>query len=202
VTCKVTLVRREKRKFLKTLDSCGIEWLRGASLIAYTAGPNGYMVDVPRGDVVDRQHFKKLTMKNICDLRIPRYSNAGDVVAAFVNDKPERWEVHVSLWSRVLLSKKRKAYVKFYMVKQGHLWSLPNALRSPHYEVMFDGYNNGEAFFFKHGSTHRPGIYATFLIMFDKVYLLFDTPDRNNTWSDREDRRAASEQECLWDPPP
>ncbi|KAF4749306.1 hypothetical protein FOZ62_023920 [Perkinsus olseni] len=182
VTCKVTLVRREKRKFFEPVGSCDMEWLRDAGRVAYTAKPNGYMVYVPRGDGNEARYFKRLTAKRVGDMRIPRHGNKGDVIAAYVNDEPEGWEVHVSLGAKALLSKKRKAHAVFYMVKQGHRWSLPSALSGPYYEVMLDGINNGEAFFFKHGSNHRPGIYATFLTMFDKVYLLFDTPDRNNTW--------------------
>ncbi|KAF4653267.1 hypothetical protein FOL46_009279 [Perkinsus olseni] len=182
VTCKVTRVRREKRKFFELVGSCDMEWLRDAGLVAYTAKPNGYMVYVPRGDGNEARYFKRLAAKRAADMRIPRHGNKGDVVAAYVNDEPEGWEVHVSLGAKALLSKKRKAHAVFYMVKQGHRWSLPSALSGPYYEVMLDGINNGEAFFFKHGSNHRPGIYATFLTMFDKVYLLFDTPDRNNTW--------------------
>ncbi|KAF4723820.1 hypothetical protein FOZ63_003944 [Perkinsus olseni] len=182
VTCKVARVRREKRKFFEPVGSCDMEWLRGAGLVAYTAKPNGYMVHVARGDGNEARYFKRLTAKRVADTSIPRHGNKGDVVAAYVNDEPEGWEVHVSLGAKVLLSKKRKAHAVFYVVKQGHRWSLPSALSGPYYEVMLDGINNGEAFFFKHGSNHRPGEYATFLTMSDKVYLLFDTPDRNSTW--------------------
>ncbi|KAF4690662.1 hypothetical protein FOZ63_015202, partial [Perkinsus olseni] len=57
--------RRERRNFFKPTGSCDIEWLRGAGLVAYTAGSNGCMVDMPRGDGVARRHFKRLTVKEL-----------------------------------------------------------------------------------------------------------------------------------------
>ncbi|KAF4723818.1 hypothetical protein FOZ63_003942 [Perkinsus olseni] len=184
VTCDIEPVEGRKGKSFKASDpnKCDIGWLKGASRVYYVKEENDYFIDLPHGR--EDSHFQKLEPREACDLPFPKEG------ATYENDGPTGWEVDVKLGSKVFGSgilgrEKRKVYVEFHRVSQGRRECVPNFGVVRNHQMMLGNMDDGRAFFFKHGSSHRPKKNGIFLTIFDKVFLLFNTSDREKNLNRR-----------------
>ncbi|KAF4683670.1 hypothetical protein FOZ60_008803 [Perkinsus olseni] len=179
-----TCCEGRKGKSFKASDpnKCNIRWLKDASRVDYLKEENDYFIDLPHGR--EDSHFKKLEPREACDLPFPPEG------ATYENDGPTGWEVDVKLGSKVFGSgilgrEKRNVYVEFHQVSPGRRERVPNFGVVRNHQMMLGKMDDGRAFFFKHGSSNRPKKNAIFLTIFNKVFLLFNTSDREKNLNRR-----------------
>ncbi|KAF4743735.1 hypothetical protein FOZ63_004931, partial [Perkinsus olseni] len=210
VTCDIEPVEGRKGKSFKASDpnKCNIRWLKDASRVDYLKEENDYFIDLPHGR--EDSHFKKLEPREACDLPFPPEG------ATYENDGPTGWEVDVKLGSKVFGSgilgrEKRNVYVEFHQVSRGRRELVPNFGVVRNHQMMLGKMDEGRAFFFKHGSSNRPKKNAIFLTIFNKVFLLFNTSDREKNLNRRpppsappleEEPEATLPQQCPTAPAP
>ncbi|KAF4707588.1 hypothetical protein FOZ63_028613, partial [Perkinsus olseni] len=210
ITCEIEPVEGRKGKSFKASDpnKCNIRWLKGASRVDYAKDGDDYFIDLPHGRKAS--HFKKLEAREACDIPFPPEG------ATYEHDEPTGWEVDVKLGSKVFGSgilgrEKRKVYVEFHQVSPGRRERVPHFGVVRNHQMMLGKMDDGRAFFFKHGSSNRPKKNAIFLTMFNKVFLLFNTSDREKNPRSRpppsapplvEESEATQPQQCPTAPAP
>ncbi|KAF4753972.1 hypothetical protein FOZ62_002563 [Perkinsus olseni] len=190
-TCTVNAYMNDGQSYLEGAERCYFPWLTGGGYMNYTSRPHGYSTSRPAdgGEAYEQRHFQKLEMLPLDDVPFRRVGQPGDTVAVFTNDKPTEWNAYIKMGPKNLITGKRSLYTTFYKTVMEdddddddddddlHWVKKEVSSRSTmgaKIEVHESTSGWGQAFFFKLGTSIRPGIYAMFLAFNANVYILFD----------------------------